>query len=401
VNPVNSPAELSEKNTRIVLFILFFISIVVKIFFVFATPLYMDEAEGRIRPLNDEYPHFKYSRYLIEHREFPVNRRNLSLEDPAAWIFLDFEYGQAPLAYTMYAPFTLLPDPIRTSRLLSVAISSATLWIAVLCIPKVLRRSRLAAITGMVLLGFNPVLVRIGSSISNDNLTWLVSITIFYLYLKDPDLQKKWIWGILIALGVLSKVSFLIWPVFLFLRMLLYHREKKHFLRFTTIAAIAVILSGWWFVRSHMIYGDWTGIAGGAGPPGNYLRSASLYLIQDFADSVVRLTFFPIAEESPKYLFITQFFIVLILTSCFLQFRSIRELFFERSVFRDFLLFDALNGIAFLYPNLFWPYADGRLLFIGLLPMAAIIVAALLQNLRKYAPVLAMLPNLPYLLSLW
>jgi 4-amino-4-deoxy-L-arabinose transferase-like glycosyltransferase len=351
--------------------------------------------------LNDEYPHLKYSLYLIEHKEFPINQRAFRLEDPAAWIFLDYEYGQAPLYYVLNVPFAATSHPMLLSRLFSVLLSSLTLWIAILCIEKILREKQTGTITAAVLMGFNPVFLRIGSSVSNDNLSWLISAILFWLFLEDPKLQKKWLWGILIGLGVLSKVSFLIWPLFLVLRFILFERDKQLAFRLSIAGCISIAIAGWWLIRSYTIYGDWSGISGGAGAPGEYLRSGSLYLIQDFPDTVVRFTFFPIAEETAKFLWMPQLFVVLFLTTFFLQFKTLREQFREGRVFTEFLLFHVINFAAFLYPNLVWPYADGRLLFIGFIPIAAMASAVLNQNFGKLAPVAALILNATYLIALW
>ena len=111
---------LVSRATRRLLVFLFSIAVLMRIVFALVTPHYLDEAGGNLRPFNDEYPHLKYSLYLIEHHRFPINTQVRNLEDPVVWIFNEFEYAQPPLFYVLNIPFTLFPDAMLASRCFAV-----------------------------------------------------------------------------------------------------------------------------------------------------------------------------------------------------------------------------------------------------------------------------------------
>ncbi|HSE41167.1 MAG TPA: glycosyltransferase family 39 protein [Acidobacteriota bacterium] len=348
----------------------------------------------------------KYSIYLIEHKKLPVNHHITSLYDPVAWIFNEFEYAQPPLYYLINVPAALLPNPMLGSRLFSVFISSITLWLLIISALQIFRRYELGAVLMTSLAGLNPVFLRIGSSVSNDNLAWLLSLIVFRLFLQDREFKRKWLFGLLIGLGILTKASFLIWLIFPFVRILISRRKwpRPTWLNFSNpifTSVIAFVLCGWWLVRNRALYGDWTGIIGGSGLPGEFLNTASLYIFQDFLKSAMQFTFFPVVEEQSSFILPIIGFVLFLVIGFFVHFQKLEHEFKDKRDPGDFALFTILNLLFFLYANLHWNLSETRHLAIGLLPLLSLVCAVLMRTLGKFSVPVAILINATYLSVLW
>ena len=388
-------------RTRLLLAGIIASAVVLRVVFALITPEYMDEAFGRIRPFNDEYAHLKYVQYLIKYQRMPTNTKIVDLQDPVAWIFNEFEYTQPPLYYVLNIPFALLPKPMLFCRLFSVLLSSLTVILGISATITLFKDRDLAAVVAAILLGFHPILLRIGSSVGNDNLAWLISMILLARYLNGRLWDPPWLSGILIGLGLLTKFSFMIWIPFLLITALLSsHRQviSRLLLDFLSIVVMILLVCGWWFVRNHRVYGDWTGMVGASSP---YLITGSLSSIERFINSAVRFTFFPIAEEPVKWMGIATGISIFLIISFLLQYETIKKEFSDSSLFKGLVIFSILNVFLFIAANLRNIFTETRLLFVGLLPLSAIVVACLLRTFQKQAIAASVLMNLIYPLSLW
>src|SRR5262249_20283619 len=343
------------------------------------------------RPLNDEYSHYKYVTFLIKEHRLPANQYIHSIRDPIAWIFQDFEYAQPPLYYILNVPFALLPNPIFACRLFSVVLGIGTLWFVLLCALQVSRFREQIAIVVSILVGFHPVFLRIGSSISNDNLAWFLSAFLFWLLLSESDLSHKYIWGFVMGAGILTKVSFLIWPLFLLI-LTVYQilREPKSRKAGITNLFVALILSlglaSWLFARNVQLYGDWSGMAGGSGKPGAILLSGDPRILQDFAEQSIRYFFFPIAEENTALLSVCTAIVVFFCVGLFFQYQKIKDFFLEPRYFLYCVLFTLLNIALYVQSNLYWNLFETRHLFIGIVPLAILAADVLISIFPLESP---------------
>jgi 4-amino-4-deoxy-L-arabinose transferase-like glycosyltransferase len=403
-----------KNGFRVAVLLILLASLVLKIFFAFYTPLYIDDPKGKIHALNDEYAHFKYVRYLAIHHSLPVNTHIRSLEDPVAWIFQDFEYAQPPLYYLLNVPLMALGSrALVACRLFSIFLSTLTLWLAICSAGIVFRKKDVAVLLTTVALGFHPILLRIGSAVSNDNLAWLLSSVLFYRLLKDGgEIRNRWVFGIIIGLGVLTKTSFLMWPVFLCLRAVLrFYRSRqlqslermplRDWKSPVVVTLIALAISFWFFIYSQRTYGDATGITGGSGAPWSFLSSYSPVAVNFFVDSAMRFLYFPIAEEPVFLISVVQWFVVVIVIAFFLRNQETRLEFSDERQYRDCLLFTLVNLFFFFYANLFRNFAETRHLFIGLIPLTAIALAVLIQLFGRFSLLIAGAMNVLYLASRW
>jgi hypothetical protein len=163
----------------------------------------------------------------------------------------------------------------------------------------------------------------------------------------------------------------------------------------------ALLICGWWYVRNQWVYGEWTGIVGGSGPPGSFLIDGTLHNIQRFVASVVRFTFFPVVEEGMNFMNLIQAVILFFIVSFFLQYRTLQESLESGSVFRKLNLFNALNLLLFVLANFRYDFSETRHLFLGLLPLNSVLVACLMRNFRGSAVLLGAAINSIYLVFLW
>jgi len=338
--------------TRKALLIIFLAAVGIRVFYALETPQEINNVTGAIHPRKDEYSHFKYCLYLIEQKKLPVNSSIRNLDDPIAWILQEFEYAQPPLYYLLNVPFALLPNPLIACRLFSVLLSSLTLCLAVSCAVTAFKRKDLCAVATMVALGFHPVFVRIGSSVSNDNLAWLLSAFQFRLLLNDASQSRNIAYGVLTGLGMLTKISFLVWPLFFVFRTVVPHFRQEHFIRrlkgLALLLTVSTAISGWYLIRNQMNYSDWSGAIGVLGPPQALLSSGSSYWLEYFVHSIVRFSLFPIAEENVIFLPLIEAILLFFVISVLLQSGRLRESFNNARFFSDCLAFCLINLFLFL-----------------------------------------------------
>lgn len=247
----------------------------------------------------DEVPHFLYVHYLLE-EGLPV------VEDKAA-VFArgDTQRSHPPLYYLIGA--LLVADTQRTDfaeytarnpfasigvvshanqnvqlhrlryggdsgvafwrlRLYSIALACGTLWLTYLTGKRLF--SAPLGLAAMFLLASIPTFIHISSSINDDNLVTLMSALCIYLCARaltgDHSLRNALLIGLSAGAGVLSKQNGFALFGYIALTVLigLWQRQWtwRFAVRWTLIAlSAALLLSGWWFVRNLMLYGDLLG----------------------------------------------------------------------------------------------------------------------------------------------
>lgn len=260
----------------------------------------------------DEIYHYPYVRHLATERRLPVQRPG----QETAWAQ---EGSQPPLFYTLGALLTFWIDTddlskirqlnpharigiplaqdnknivvhteaerfpwrgtvlaIHLVRFLSIALGTATVWVAYRT-TRLLFPNRPGLVMGtMSLLIFTPQFLFISASVNNDNAVILFSTLSLYLFsdyvLNDRRRRRLVLLGIATGLAALSKISGLgLIPLMLFglawhrlqrsrsrdagtKRLTDYVRDAAYFL----LPALAV--AGWWYLRNRILYGHWTGL---------------------------------------------------------------------------------------------------------------------------------------------
>lgn len=245
----------------------------------------------------DEVGHFYYAVYLVTHRALPVQS-----------IGALGEAHQPPLYYALVALFTLpadlndptgqfvgnpafmwagndgndvniaLHDPaaerfpwrghalaLHLARLASLLMGTATVVFTVLIGWQVFPDTPALGLLAGALVAFNPQFLFISGAVNNDNLLTLLSTLAWWQLLRLRHKPESWrVWagiGALIGAGLLAKINGgLVIGAVAGLVLLIGAWERRSFRLLLTGAAImalvALLISGWWFVRNQVLYGD-------------------------------------------------------------------------------------------------------------------------------------------------
>jgi 4-amino-4-deoxy-L-arabinose transferase-like glycosyltransferase len=169
---------------------------------------------------------------------------------------------------------------VHLVRFLSVLLGTGTVLI-VYALGRVIWPERLSlALLAMSFVAFNPMFLFISGSVNNDNLIiFLVTLTLWWLVLmvvkyppQSKDRQKMsaepplWgfaVLGVLVGLAALAKASGLILLGLVGLTLLGWGGRRRSWrialLGNVVVGVLVVVISGWWYWRNLILYGDLTG----------------------------------------------------------------------------------------------------------------------------------------------
>ncbi len=254
--------------------------------------------------VSDEVRHFAMVEHYALGRDFPV-------QDPQHREFYEQEGSQPPLYYLLVAgvshafdisdfrglaqfnphaklgradatdnrnqmltsgsdslPWRATALYVHLVRLLGVLMGAVTVW-ATYHIALELSHHKTSAAFAAALTAFNPMFVFISASVNNDTLVTMCSSLAILLALRSLRIGLNWtraiLIGALIGCAALSKSSALallvVIPSALWLRELLNGARIRFTLspKIVTLALLAALICGWWYVRNWSLYGDPTG----------------------------------------------------------------------------------------------------------------------------------------------
>ena len=136
--------------------------------------------------------------------------------------------------------------------------------LAVYKIGRILFAEQALALVAAAFVALNPMYLYIQSSVHNDTLTNFLAacaILSLVLYWQEPSTKRAIAIGVVCGLGILTKITFLfLGPVVLAVmigRHFIGRKEWSIFFKNILIAGLIVVaLSGWWFVRNQILYGE-------------------------------------------------------------------------------------------------------------------------------------------------
>jgi Dolichyl-phosphate-mannose-protein mannosyltransferase len=228
----------------------------------------------------DEFSHFDYICHMAITHTLPVYGETHYIHRPE---LLQAHASMPPLYYLLGTPLEMalrnstITEQVLALRFLSVLLGAATVAL-VYMLGRVLAPTRTTfAIASAALVGFNPMFTYMSAAINSDSLVNLIYVALFLhlaygLAREKPS--RKWLVGLgallgaglitkpTIAMGVLASAV-----VLLFLAW----RQSDRFLPTLMsygfwVGSIATLMSGWYFVRNWILYGNPTGIVAGTRP---------------------------------------------------------------------------------------------------------------------------------------
>jgi len=162
------------------------------------------------------------------------------------------------------APFTGTTGAIYFMRLLSLSLGTITLWAVWNASLTLMPTHKSLAFIVTALVAFNPQFLFISASVNNDNLVTMFNSLIIWQTLRmlryGFDTRHSLLIAILIALATLSKLSGLVMvPTVAFVGLWVGYRRRDFAGLFTLgalMASVWAFLSGWWYLRNIILYGE-------------------------------------------------------------------------------------------------------------------------------------------------
>ncbi len=199
----------------------------------------------------DEPSHFLVVRYIAQHWQLPPYTRDY------------YESAHPPLSDFLQAVYVhLWPEPlwVYALRFLSTAFGLCTLFV----IYKTCRLlvSPWTSATGTCLIAALPTFITFNSSVTNDSLSVLLASMILYILVKGlrDGMSKKMlnVLCVLVGLAGIAKYTLLaLLPIAI--AVVVYERRrqgKPWAVPAASIVATFVLVSGWWYLRNQILYGD-------------------------------------------------------------------------------------------------------------------------------------------------
>ncbi|WP_062133906.1 glycosyltransferase 87 family protein [Demequina aestuarii] len=205
----------------------------------------------------DEPAHWLNVQFYLGHGRMPT------LGEPGT----SYEAQMGPFAYVLYAlvaaPFHLLGAD-TAAFYAARALGIAQLLVLALLLAAVARRTVAirpgVAIVATAAAVLNPMLLAVSTSVQNDTLALACgSAALLAVVERRPrPMHTAALAGLLLGLALLTKVT--AWPFVVALGvLLLWQRRVRELL---VMALVTAVVSGWWFVRNLVLYGDVTARAG-------------------------------------------------------------------------------------------------------------------------------------------
>jgi 4-amino-4-deoxy-L-arabinose transferase-like glycosyltransferase len=230
----------------------------------------------------DEPAHYNYVEYLAEKRSLPVlvmgDYPHDYLEEIKAAGFppemsiepLRYEFHQPPLYYLLAALVYRITGPMGFDvqflalRLLSVALGAILLLVAYLVVSEIFPRNLFLSLTSTAMIATLPMHIAMTASINNDTLAELLLALVIWLCVEEVKvgLSRRQIvaLGLLIGLALLTKTTIYAPAVACGLMALGIGERQRWWRTLLTrvglVCGLALLLSGWWFLRNVATYGD-------------------------------------------------------------------------------------------------------------------------------------------------
>lgn len=159
---------------------------------------------------------------------------------------------------------------LHLARFVSVLMGAGTVLLTAAIGWQLFPERRLVGSVAAGLVGLTPQFLFISGSVNNDNLLTLAATGALWQVLrsmKDPESATQWaLAGGWVSAAILAKVTGPPAAVVVALALLgcaIHHRSLRLLARGgTAFAAVTLLATGWWFIRSFLLYGDPLSVGG-------------------------------------------------------------------------------------------------------------------------------------------
>jgi hypothetical protein len=373
------------------------ISILLRVFFLVITPLGAKVSCG-IEGLNDEPAHLNYVKYLARQHTFPVQAE--SVRSPDALIHNKFEYYQPPLYYLLCAsvyPLAGEKGILYWGRILSFLFGVASL-VVLFDIFRMIGMNGKPLILSAAFASFQLSHVYFCSLLSNDSLSWLISVLIVNLFIRKAMQVNKgividiWI-GALLGAGMLVKSSLAIFfPVYIVqLSYDFVKKDKKIPVKQIGILLCAIAVAAPWYIRNHILYSSFFAFETGFGPPG--ISSLHLGNVHTALNATIKYFFFPMQHVPVTFIFkmINYTGVALIVAHISIISGHLMKLIRTRQVYRIATLIAGFTILSYGMLLTKWFNAEGRYLFCAFGPIMILLFPVNVQMIRwwRYLKIIA------------
>jgi 4-amino-4-deoxy-L-arabinose transferase-like glycosyltransferase len=260
----------------------------------FANPLYES---------TDELRHFRYVRHLIVYRDLPVQQRGApraqSHHPPLYYALGALSSWWVPVAQDVYYvppinphwddqywevsndnknlylhgdderfPFYGVALAVYVVRWMTVLIGASVVWLTYRIGREAFSGCPTLAIGGTALLAFNPQFLYLSGSVNNDVPAALCGAAVLWACVRlvqdGPSMRADVTLGVLFGASLLTKFNLLALLVPIALAYLIAVWPTRDWLALLrgalVILGLTILISGWWFWRNQMLYGDFTGM---------------------------------------------------------------------------------------------------------------------------------------------
>lgn len=185
---------------------------------------------------------------------------------PSLWVTFFSRY-HPPLYYAVGAVLEMIAKPsdllehLALGRLLSVLFSVGTVGLTYLLAREVYPTRPGLCLAAATTVSFLPMVTYLGSVYTNQALETMLFTALFWMLARVIRRTLDWLaalWlGILLGIGLLTKVSFLVAiPLVILVACYSLWKEKRDRAAWILVLLLPTILAGWWYLQ-YMQLGDW------------------------------------------------------------------------------------------------------------------------------------------------
>ena len=226
----------------------------------------------------DEYAHIKIPKFYIDYGRLPVFLRDPGMAKDCRPNGIDCgtsystlaNYGYLINALAMkFVPSSWMSEDYMRGRVGSILMAVAFILVAWKVTKLIFPKDNLLFLTTMVVLASIPMFTFLGSYVNSDIAGILSNILVFWFCWEvinrdKMNLKLLILGGVATGLVLLSRINE--YPVLVLLPWVFLVRWwtrklpfKSVFLEAVLVCLVAFIVSGWWFIRNWVLYGDPTG----------------------------------------------------------------------------------------------------------------------------------------------